>query len=240
MKTAIVTGAASGIGLATARQLIQEGYRVHAVDRAEEGLIGESLNHDPSVFIPHVGDVSDEDLWSSVSRAVEGQVDVLVHNAFALHLNPLHQQTKDEWALQWEVIVGAVFHSLVTLHDALVKSSGSMVLVSSVHSRIGIPGHPVYAAAKGALNALARQLAVEYGPDIRVNSVVPGPIRTPVWDSVSEEELQQVARQTPLGRLGDPNEVARVICFLGSPDSSYIHGAEIVVDGGWSIAKDSR
>ncbi len=240
MKTAIVTGAASGIGLATARQLVQAGYRVHAVDRAEIGLSRESKNHDSSSFIPHVGDVSDEQLWSSLSAAVDGQVDVLVHNAFALRLSPLHMQTKDEWTLQWEVMVGAVFYSVAHLHDALLKASGSMILVSSVHSRIGIPGHPAYAAAKGALNALARQLAVEYGPGIRVNSVIPGPIRTPVWDSASEEDLVQVARQTPLGRLGDPEEVGRVICFLGSPDSSFIHGAEIVVDGGWSIAKDSR
>ena len=240
MKTAIVTGAASGIGLATARQLVGAGYRVHAVDRAEEGLSRESLNHDSASFISHVGDVSDEQLWSSLSAAVDGQVDVLVHNAFALSVAPLHQQTKDQWSRQWEVMVGAVFYSMTHLYDALLSASGSMVLVSSVHSRIGIPGHPAYAAAKGALNALARQLAVEYGPEIRVNSVIPGPIRTSVWDSVSKEDLDQVAHQTPLGRLGDPDEVARVICFLGSPDSSYIHGAEIVVDGGWSIAKDSR
>mgnify|MGYP001026547967 CR=1 FL=1 len=240
MKTAIVTGAASGIGLATTRQLVEAGYRVHAVDRAEDRLSRESKNHDSSSLIPHVGDVSDEQLWSSLSAAVGGRVDILVHNAFALHLKPLHLQTKDEWTLQWEVMVGAVFYSMAHLHDALLGASGSMVLVSSVHSRIGIPGHPAYAAAKGALNALARQLAVEYGPGIRVNSVIPGPIRTPVWDSASKEDLAQVARQTPLGRLGDPDEVARVICFLGSTDSSYIHGAEIVVDGGWSIAKDSR
>jgi NAD(P)-dependent dehydrogenase (short-subunit alcohol dehydrogenase family) len=240
MKTAIVTGAASGIGLATTRALIQAGYQVHAVDRAEDGLSRESTNHASSSFIPHVGDVSDEQLWSSLSAAVDGRVDVLVHNAFTLSLAPLHLQTKDDWTRQWEVMVGAVFYSVAHLHDALLSASGSMVLVSSVHSRIGVPGHPAYAAAKGALNALARQLAVEYGPGIRVNSVIPGPIRTPVWDSASKEELAQVARQTPLGRLGDPDEVARVICFLGSTDSSYIHGAEIVVDGGWSIAKDSR
>ena len=216
MKTAIVTGAASGIGLATTRQLVEAGYRVHAVDRSEDGLSRENKYHDSSSLIPHVGDVSDEQLWSSLSAAVDGQVDILVHNAFALHLKPLHLQTKDEWTLQWEVMVGAVFYSMAHLHDALLGASGSMVLVSSVHSRIGIPGHPAYAAAKGALNALARQLAVEYGPGIRVNSVIPGPIRTPVWDSASKEDLAQVARQTPLGRLGDPDEVARVICFLGS------------------------
>jgi NAD(P)-dependent dehydrogenase (short-subunit alcohol dehydrogenase family) len=108
-----------------------------------------------------------------------------------------------------------------------------------VHSRIGIPWQPAYAAAKGALNALARQLAVEYGPNIRVNSVIPGPIHTPVWNSVPADVIEKTARETAVGRLGTAEEVANVIAFLASDQASYIDGAEIVVDGGWSITKDS-
>ena len=240
MKTAIVTGAGSGIGQATARKLVEDGYAVHAVDLNEEALSHEAQVNGLDSYTAQVGDVSDVTLWSHLAQSVDGQLDLLVHNAFALHVKPLHLQTAHEWNRQWDVMLGAVFHSVSQLHDALVNSSGSVVLVSSVHSRIGIPGHPAYAAAKGALNALARQLAVEYGPNIRVNSVVPGPIRTPVWDSATEDEIAQTQAQTPLGRLGSPEEVANVILFLASDQASYVHGAEIVVDGGWSVSKDSR
>tara|TARA_B110000503_G_C7144714_1_gene412415 strand:+ start:891 stop:1613 length:723 start_codon:yes stop_codon:yes gene_type:complete len=240
MKTAIVTGAGSGIGQATARKLVEDGYAVHAVDLNEEALSHEAQVNGLDSYTAQVGDVSDVTLWSHLAQSVDGQLDLLVHNAFALHVKPLHLQTAHEWNRQWDVMLGAVFHSVSQLHGALVNSSGSVVLVSSVHSRIGIPGHPAYAAAKGALNALARQLAVEYGPNIRVNSVVPGPIRTPVWDSATEDEIAQTQAQTPLGRLGSPEEVANVILFLASDQASYVHGAEIVVDGGWSVSKDSR
>jgi NAD(P)-dependent dehydrogenase (short-subunit alcohol dehydrogenase family) len=240
MKTAIVTGAGSGIGQATARKLVKVGYAVHAVDLNEEALSHQAQVNGSAYYTAHVGDVSDVTLWSDLAQSVEGQLDLLVHNAFTVHVKPLHLQTAQEWNRQWDVMLGAVFHSVSQLHGALVNSSGSVVLVSSVHSRMGIPGHPAYAAAKGALNALARQLAVEYGPNMRVNSVVPGPIRTPVWDSATEAEITQVQAQTPLGRLGSPEEVANVICFLASEQASYIHGAEIVVDGGWSVTKDSR
>jgi len=240
MKTAIVTGAGSGIGQATARRLVSDGYAVHAVDLNEEALSREAQVNGLASYTAQVGDVSDVTLWSHLAQSVDGQLDLLVHNAFALHVKPLHRQTGQEWNRQWDVMLGAVFHSVSQLHDALVNSSGSIVLVSSVHSRIGIPGHPAYSAAKGALNALARQLAVEYGPNMRVNSVVPGPIRTPVWDSATEDEIAQTQVQTPLGRLGSPEEVANVICFLASDQASYVHGAEIVVDGGWSVSKDSR
>lgn len=240
MKTAVVTGAAAGIGLATVRQLVSAGYVVHAVDIDGDALERTAREHDEGVFVPCVGDVSEPALWSRLQDSVGPGLDLLVHNAFTLHLAPLHLQSAQQWSRQWEVMVGAVFHSIVHLRAPLVASSGSVVMVSSVHSRMGIPGHPAYAAAKGALTALARQLAVEYGPDIRVNSVVPGPIRTRVWDSVSDEDLALTASQTPLGRLGTPDEVASVICFLASDGASFVHGAEIVVDGGWSISKTSR
>lgn len=240
MKTAIVTGAASGIGLATARQLVSAGYMVHAVDIDGAGLAREAAVLNSASFTAHVGDVSQEALWLGLAEAIEAGLDIVVHNAFALHVAPLHLQSAGQWNRQWDVMVGAVFHSIAHLHAPLLESSGSVIVVSSVHSRMGIPGHPVYAAAKGALTALARQLAVEYGPNIRINSVVPGPIRTRVWDAVSEEDLAQTAAQTPLGRLGTPEEVASVICFLASDQASFIHGAEIVVDGGWSISKSSR
>jgi NAD(P)-dependent dehydrogenase (short-subunit alcohol dehydrogenase family) len=100
-------------------------------------------------------------------------------------------------------------------------------------------GRPAYAAAKGGLSALTRQLAVEYGPLVRVNAVVPGPVLTRAWDPIGADERQRAAMATVLGRLGDPAEVAAAVAFLASTESSYITGIELVVDGGWSIVKDS-
>ena len=113
------------------------------------------------------------------------------------------------------------------------------MLVSSVHAHAGLPGHPAYAAAKGALLSLCGQLAVEYGPEVRVNAVLPGPILTGAWDRVGEEGRRRSAQATAARRLGRPEEVAAAIAFLGGPDASYVTGTSLIVDGGWSVVKDS-
>jgi NAD(P)-dependent dehydrogenase (short-subunit alcohol dehydrogenase family) len=238
VKNAIVTGAASGIGLATAIRLSSEGYVVYGVDlNPELSKIFEGTGSPGLQAV--IGDVSDDRVWAALTGTVGTSLDLLVHNAFTLHVAPLHQQTNHDFGHQLDVMLGAVHRSLAYLHSQLMAAHGSIILISSVHARVGIAGHPAYAAAKGALSALARQLAVEYGPIIRVNSVLPGPIATPIWDTVSEEALEQTRQATALGRLGHPEEVSNVIAFLASSEASYITGAEIVVDGGWSISKQS-
>jgi glucose 1-dehydrogenase len=121
----------------------------------------------------------------------------------------------------------------------LQQARGAVVMTASVHALFGLPGHPAYAAAKGGLISLTRQLAVEYAPVVRFNAVLPGPIMTPAWDRVDEAGRRQSVAATPAGRFGDPAEVAAAISFLGSPDASFITGQQLVVDGGWSAMKSS-
>lgn len=239
MKTAVVTGSASGIGLATSQRLLADGYRVWLVDIDGDrlGRAVDSLDHPEARSL--AGDSSTRDTWEALAHAVEGELSVVVHNAFWHKVAPIHELSQEEWSKQFRVMFDGVYHQMTVTHEQLTKNRGSVVLISSIHARTGIPGHPAYAAAKGGLTALGRQLAVDYGPHIRVNSVLPGAILTRVWDGVDQDERDRWARAATLGRLGQPEEIASVVSFLASDDASFISGADIVVDGGWGINKEA-
>ena len=247
-RAAVVTGAGSGIGAATARRLAADGRPVAVVDLSPAGeQVAAEIREAGGSAVAYRADISDEAFWADFPGLVRdalGPVGVFVSNAYASEVQELATLSLASWERMLAVNVTGAFLGvralLPDLRQGDGRADGSVVLVSSVHARVGMPGRPGYAAGKGALVALAHQLAVEYGPEVRVNAVLPGPILTPSWESATADDRARSAAATAAARIGTPEEVASVISFLTSADASYVTGAEIPVDGGWLVMKDSH
>jgi NAD(P)-dependent dehydrogenase (short-subunit alcohol dehydrogenase family) len=243
-RTAVVTGAARGIGAATARRLAEEGARLFLLDVSPTVLdLRDELRATGHRAAASVMDVADEAAWADAAtacRAELGPPQILVHNAYATTIASLEDTPPASWEHQLRVsLTGAYLGTRALLPDLTASGRGAIVMVSSVHARFGLPGRAAYASAKAGMTGLARQLAAEYAPAVRVNSVLPGPVLTPHWDGVSEADRASAAGATALGRLGEASEVADAITYLCSDRASYVTGVELPVDGGWSITKES-
>lgn len=242
-RVAVVTGAASGIGAATAARLAAEGAAVVladiAVDRGEETAARLRKDGARALFV--AADTAREDDWRRVMTAAHtfGPVGVLVSNAFTVEVAPAHDTSLASWERQLSVNLTGAFLGFKAALPDLRDNRGAVVLVSSVHAHRGIPGHPAYAASKGALLSLCGQLAAEYGPDVRVNAVLPGPILTGAWDRVPQHDRERSIAETAARRFGTPEEAAAAVAFLAADEASYITGSSLLVDGGWSVVKAS-
>lgn len=243
--TAVVTGAASGIGAASAVRLAAEGAAVLVSDIADEAgeAVAAAIRADGGQAAYVRCDVSSEEDWAGLREEAHtrfGRVAILHSNAFIHTLAAAHELPVATWDREMSVNLRALFLAVRTFLDDLRAERGSVVATSSVHADFGLPGYPAYAAAKGGMCAMIRQFAVEYGPDVRFNSVLPGPILTEVWNDVDEEGRRISADATALARLGRPEEVASAVAFLASADATYITGTNLVVDGGWTVKKESK
>lgn len=236
-KIAIITGGASGMGAAMAKVFAKEGATVIAADINEENLakISELENVEGMKL-----DVSSNDNWAEVTKAVVdkyGRIDILINNAGISSEKDPDQISLADWTIMHNINAFGPFlgikHTSKYMKDA---GKGSIVNTSSYTAIIGA-GLNAYTASKGSLRAIARAAATELGAyNIRVNTVFPGVIETPMTAKLSEakETMNRLVRATPMGRLGQPEEVANAILFLASDEASYITGAELVIDGGYS------
>lgn len=239
-KTAIITGAAQGMGEATARLFAAEGARVALADVKDD--VGERVAAEigDAAFYRHL-DVSKNDEWCGfVAAVVEkwGAVDVLVNNAGLVHFTAIEDfEAEDAERLLGVNTIGPM---LGVKHVAPImkeQKNGSIINISSVDGLRGCNGLTLYTASKWAVRGLTKSLAYELGAHgIRVNSIHPGGVNTPMGNSrgMPVEQVNQTFRRVPLQRIGEPEEIARASLFIASDEASYISGAELAVDGGWA------
>ncbi len=241
-KVAVITGANSGIGLATAKSYLNEGAKVVLAGRRQEAL-DEVANELEGDFITVRADVANiEDNQSLIKQAVDkyGKIDILFLNAGIAPPTPTTDISENHYNELFNINVkGPVF----AVKEALphINDGGSILFTNSVVTQKGFDGLSIYSATKGALRAYQRVLTSEVKPrKIRVNSIAPGPIETPIYNKMGlpEETLNEMgtnfAQMVPLGRFGTSEEVANAALFLASDDASYINGVELEVDGGLS------
>jgi NAD(P)-dependent dehydrogenase (short-subunit alcohol dehydrogenase family) len=244
-RTAIVTGAAGGIGAATARALAEEGARVAVVDLDPAGAeqVAAAIREAGGTATAVVTDVADEAaVQSLVAQVVEawGGVDVLVNNAGIIRRSTAPETTVEEWDRVFAVNVRSVF--LMCKHVVPVMAAAGRGSIINTGSGWGLKGGGravSYCASKGAVVNLTRALAIDHGPDgIRVNSVNPGDIDTGMLGNEAQQlgidaaAMLAEAADRPLGRIGQPQEVASAMVWLASDDSSFVTGSAVVVDGG--------
>jgi NAD(P)-dependent dehydrogenase (short-subunit alcohol dehydrogenase family) len=241
-RVALVTGAASGIGRATAIRLAQEGAAVVVTDiQVEAGEATVASLHEAgakAAFVRH--DVTSEQDWEAAVAAAVGEfggLDVLVNNAGMGDIKPLEETTLEEWQRTVDIDQTGVFLGMKAAAAALKASGrGSVVNISSIFGTSGGFGtSPAYHAAKGAVRTLTKNVALHWATEgVRVNSIHPGVIETPILEPTKGTEYwDTMTALTPMGHLGRPEDIAAGVAYLASDDAAFVTGLELYIDGGY-------
>lgn len=247
-KIAIVTGAASGIGLGIANLFVKEGSKVVFSDinkssgkDAVDAITDSNSDYKNNVLFVEC-DVSNKDsVKNLVAKTVKtfGSIDILINNAGMVYQKPISQTSDEEWDKTINVnLMGPFLLIREVLPIFEKKGNGKIVNIASIAGIIGYENLSAYCASKGGIIAMTRSLALEFAPKkINVNCICPGAIKTGMTKTIEENEmvLQQTLMSIPAGKIGNPIDIANAALYLASEESDYVTGASIVVDGGWSV-----
>jgi 2-keto-3-deoxy-L-fuconate dehydrogenase len=240
-KSALVTGAASGIGAATARELTRAGAHVLIADLnlpAAQSLAAELPNARAIAM-----DVTDAQSIAAALQSID-RLDILVNNAGIGLVGDITKTSEEDFTRVLRVNVHSVFLVTQAAFPLLLASHGSIVNIGSVAGSVGVKQRLAYCTSKGAVHAMTRQIAVDYPKEIRINCIAPGTVQTPFVEGYLDKyhahekekvRAELVARQ-PIGRLGTPEDIASLVRYLCSPEAEFINGAIIPIDGGWTAA----
>jgi NAD(P)-dependent dehydrogenase (short-subunit alcohol dehydrogenase family) len=235
-KRALITGGTAGIGAETARLFVADGAEevVIAGRDAERGAAAVADIGGPVRFVR--ADLADLDSVAALAAEV-GDVDVLVNNAGAFPTSPTLEQTVEGFERMFDTNVRGLFFLTKALVPAmLAKGEGAIVNTTTIAAMVGVPGAPVYSSTKAAVAGLTRTWAAEWSSQgVRVNSISPGPVITEGVVVEWGEGVKELGSTMPIGRTGEPEEIAEAILFLASPRSSYVTGATLAADGGGSF-----
>ena len=225
----VITGGTSGIGRCTAQAMLARGYTVYELSRRAEGVVG--MQH-------IVADVTKEEtLAAAVAQILqrEDHIDVLINNAGIADYDLINVITPARWRRLFAVNVDGAFYCIrAALPHMLQQQSGCIINVSSMWGQVGASCEAAYSATKGAILALTKALAQELGPSgIRVNAVAPGVIRTDMCASVDPAVMEDLRQQTPIGRLGTPEDIAQAMLYLA--DAPFLTGQTLPLNGGFVI-----
>lgn len=239
-KVAIVTGGASGIGEATVRAFVSEGANVVIADYSEHGQqLASKLASGTERAIFVKTDVTDtKAVQALIAKTVEtyGRLDIMFANAGIAADGPIDELDETAWQKTIDInLTGVYLCDKYAIDQMRSQGGGVIVNCGSIHSHVGKSGVTAYAAAKGGVKLLTQTLAIDYGAqNIRVNAVCPGYIDTPLLKDIPDDKKQALVALHPIGRLGRAEEVASVVLFLASDESSFVTGASILVDGGYT------
>ena len=240
-KIALVTGAAHGIGKSTAKMFAREGAKIMVTDLSEEGAkaVAKDISEAGGTAISAHLDVTDQASWAAALAACVAQfgaLTTLVNNAGAYHPGGIEAEDMEGWNALIAINQTSQFIGMKTCVPELLKCGDATITnLSSLFGLVGSPNAISYHASKAAVRHMTKAAALEFArKGIRVNAILPGQIQTQMFASITPEQAKAIAEATPMGRVGEPDDIAYGITYLSSNEAKFVTGLDLIIDGGWA------